>query len=125
VVNTAGFEQSSRVPQPDVSFCRAHPSLTLFSPVSHAVATEFLAGYHGGVARIERREHRGEPILVSWYDHDEGPAIRDIVRVAEDEGRIASIRFYFFCPEVIAEVAGELGLPWRSNGYGYWPRHDV
>jgi hypothetical protein len=27
------------------------------------------------------REHRGEPILVSWYDHDEGPAVRDVIRL--------------------------------------------
>lgn len=97
---------------------------SLFSPVSHAVAAEFLAGYRGGVARAERREHRGEPILVSWYDHDEGPAVRDVVRLTQEEGRVASIRFYFFCPEVIAEITGELGLPCRSNGYRYWARES-
>jgi Sigma-70 region 2 len=25
-------------------------------------------------------------------------------------------------PEVLAEVCGELKVPWRSNGYRYWPR---
>jgi RNA polymerase sigma-70 factor (ECF subfamily) len=97
---------------------------SLFSPISHAVAAEFLAGYRGGLARAERREHRGEPILVSWYDHDEGPAVRDVIRLTEEEGHIASIRFYFFCPEVIAEVAGELGVNWRANGYRYWPKES-
>jgi RNA polymerase sigma-70 factor (ECF subfamily) len=95
---------------------------SLLSPISHAVATEFLGGYRGGLARAERKEHRGEPILVSWYDHEEGPAVRDVIRLTQEEGRVASIRFYFFCPEVIAEVAGEHGLPWRSNGYRYWPK---
>ena len=98
---------------------------SLFSPISHAVAVEFLAGYRGGLARAERREHRGEPILVSWYDHDEGPVVRDVIRITEEEGRVASIRFYFFCPEVIAEISGELGLPWRSNGYRYWPKESA
>ena len=54
---------------------------SVFSPISHAVAAEFLNGYRGGVGRAERREHRGEPILVSWYDHDEGPAVRDVIRL--------------------------------------------
>src|SRR5437870_1845261 len=36
VVNTAGFEQGSRVPQPDVFFCRAHSSLTHMKPSDHA-----------------------------------------------------------------------------------------
>jgi RNA polymerase sigma-70 factor, ECF subfamily len=92
----------------------------LFSPISHAVAGEWLLGYRGGLARAEKGSYRGEPILVSWYDHDEGPAVRDVIRVTEDEGRVASIRFYFFCPEVIAEVSAEIGLPCRSNGYRYW-----
>jgi RNA polymerase sigma-70 factor (ECF subfamily) len=95
---------------------------SLFSPLSHAVAAEYLSGYRGGPARAERREHRGEPILVSWYDHDEGPAVRDVIRITEEEGRVTSVKFYFFCPDVIAEIAGEIDLPWRSNGYRYWPK---
>jgi RNA polymerase sigma-70 factor (ECF subfamily) len=93
---------------------------SLFSPISHAVAAEWLSGYRGGLPRAEKKLYRGEPILVSWYDHDEGPAVRDVIRVTEDEGRLASIRVYFFCPEVIAEVSAEIGLPCRSNGYRYW-----
>ena len=27
---------------------------------------------------------------------------------------------YFFTPDVIAEVCGELGVPFRTNGYRYW-----
>ena len=94
---------------------------SLFSPVSHAVASEFLSGYTGGVGRVERRECRGEAILINWYDHDEGPAVRDVIRLTEADGRVATIRSYFFCPDVIAEICGELDLPWRSNGYRYWP----
>ena len=93
---------------------------SLFSPISHAVATRWLTGYRGAVARAEKKLYRGEPILVSWYDHDEGPAVRDVIRIVEDGGAVAAIRFYFFCPDVIGEVAGELDLPWKSNGYRYW-----
>ena len=95
---------------------------SLFSPVSHAVDAAFLDGYRGGTARVEHRDYRGEPMLVSWYDHDDGPAVRDVIRIAGEDDRVAWIKFYFFCPEVIAEICGELGIPWRSNGYRYWPK---
>ena len=94
---------------------------SLFSPISHAVAAEFLHGYRGGVARGERQTYRGEPILVTWYDHDEGPLVRDVVRIVADGDRVASVRLYFFCPDVVADVCGELGVPCRSNGYRYRP----
>jgi RNA polymerase sigma-70 factor, ECF subfamily len=95
---------------------------SLFSRISHAVTAEFLSGYGGGVGRVERRHYRGESILVNWYDHDEGPAVRDVLRLTEEDGRVATIASYFFCPDVIAEVCGELAVPWRSNGYRYWPK---
>jgi RNA polymerase sigma-70 factor (ECF subfamily) len=94
---------------------------TLCSTLSHAVAAEFLSGYSGGVARAEKADYRGEPILTVWYEHDQGSAVRDVVRLAVEADRIASIRFHFFSPDVIADVCAELGLPWRSNGYRYWP----
>ena len=93
----------------------------LFSPISHAVDVEFRRGDRGGVAHAERRPYRDEPILVSWYDHDDGRVVRDVVRIATDGERVASIKFYFFSPDVVGEICGELGLPWRSNGYRYWP----
>ena len=92
-----------------------------FSPISHAVDVEFRRGDRGGVAHAERRPYRDEPILVSWYDHDDGRVVRDVVRIATDGERVASIKFYFFSPDVVGEICGELGLPWRSNGYRYWP----
>jgi len=38
--------------------------------------------------------------------------------------RIAGVRYHFFSPDIIAEVCSELQLPWRSNGYRYWPLGD-
>ena len=98
---------------------------SLFSPISHAVAADLRRGDRGGVARVERGAYRGEPVLITWWDHEQGPVVRDIVRLDCESDRIASIRFYFFCPDVVAEVCGELGLPWRSNGYRYWPAADA
>jgi RNA polymerase sigma-70 factor (ECF subfamily) len=70
-------------------------------------------------ARVEIREVRGEPMLVSWYQHRDGhAAVRAVTRVEVDaeSGRVSRMWNYFFTPEVIAEVCGELGLPHRTNG---------
>jgi RNA polymerase sigma-70 factor, ECF subfamily len=58
--------------------------------------------------------------LTSWYDHQGGPKVRDVVRFDFDRDRIARIRYHFFSPDVLAEVCAELEVPWQSNGYRYW-----
>lgn len=63
---------------------------------------------------------RGEPMIVSWYQHDDGEAVRAITRVEVVEGRISRLRNYFFTPDFIEDVCGEIELPFRSNGYRYW-----
>jgi RNA polymerase sigma-70 factor (ECF subfamily) len=69
-------------------------------------------------ARLELRPHRGELLLVSWYAHRDGEVVRAISRVelSEDRERIARLRNYYYTPEVIAELCGELDLPYRTNG---------
>jgi RNA polymerase sigma-70 factor (ECF subfamily) len=82
-------------------------------------------------ARLELRPHRGEILLLSWYAHRDGEFVRAVSRVELADpgengegggggggggGEIAHLRNYFFTPEVIAEVCGELGLPYRVNG---------
>jgi len=94
---------------------------TLFSPLSHAVQPAFLKGYRGGTPRAEVREYQGEAVLLCWYDHDEGPRVRDAVRFEVDGDRVSRIRYHFFSPDVLAEVCSELNVPWCSNGYRYWP----
>ena len=70
-------------------------------------------------ARFEVRSVRGEPLLLSWYQHRDGEeAVRAVSRVEIDpeSGRISRLWNYFFTPEVIAEVCAEIGLPHRTNG---------
>jgi RNA polymerase sigma-70 factor, ECF subfamily len=69
-------------------------------------------------ARLELRAHRGEFLLISWYAHRDGEFVRAITRaeLSADGDRIARLRNYFFTPEVIAELCGELDLPCRTNG---------
>jgi RNA polymerase sigma-70 factor (ECF subfamily) len=70
--------------------------------------------------RVEARLHRGEWILVHWYAHTDGEAVRAITRVESSEDKLARVRNYFFTPDVLAEICGELNLPFRPNGYRYW-----
>ncbi len=69
-------------------------------------------------ARLELRFHRGEHLLLSWYAHRDGDFVRavSLVELSDDGERIARLRNYFFTPEVIAELCGELDLPCRTNG---------
>ena len=91
---------------------------TLFSSLSHAVAPALLAG-NRDQARTEVREVHGEPVLLFWYDHDAGPVVRDVCRLTGADDHVATVRYYFFSPDVVADVCEELGLPWRTNGYRY------
>jgi len=79
-----------------------------------------LEGYLPEPPRVEVREHRGERILLYWYAHRDGEAVRSVARAASDGDHLAHLRHYFFIPDVIAEVCGELGVPFRTNGYRYW-----
>jgi len=70
----------------------------------------------GGIRRAERRIYRGEPIIVHWLRRDGSEAIREIDRLEEEDGHVARIRDYSYCPETLSEVAAELGLPVRTQG---------
>jgi len=67
--------------------------------------------------RADVRIHRGEPVLLLWYAHADGEAVRAINRIACDGDRIAGVRNYFYTPDCIAEICSELGVPFRINGY--------
>lgn len=70
--------------------------------------------------RAEVRLYRGEPIMLLWYQHQNGEAVRAINRVETDGDRVAGVQNYFFNPDFLAEVCTELGVPFRPNGYRFW-----
>lgn len=70
--------------------------------------------------RVEAVFHRGEWLLLHWYQHEDGEAVRAVTRVEPDADRVARLHNYFFNPDFIAEICGELGVPWRSNGYRWF-----
>ncbi len=80
------------------------------------MAPRFVQGVLPNPPRLELRMHRGEALLLSWYAHDDGEAVRAITRAELEDGRIARLRNYFFTPEFLIEVCRELGVPCKVNG---------
>lgn len=80
----------------------------------------FMQGVLPSAPRVEAREHRGEWLLLHWYQHLDGDAVRAITRVEPGGDRVARLQNYFFTPDSIDEVCAELGLPFRPNGYRWW-----
>jgi RNA polymerase sigma-70 factor (ECF subfamily) len=84
------------------------------------IAPQFRRGLLASPPRLELRTHRGEGLLLAWFAHDDGEAVRGISRVSVVGDRIAHMRTYLHQPEVLAELCTELAVPFRSNGYRYW-----
>lgn len=84
------------------------------------IEARFIQGVLPTSPRVEAREHRGEWLLLHWYAHRDGEAVRAVTRVASVTDRVAALRNYFFTPDFIGEICAELGVPFRSNGYRWW-----
>jgi RNA polymerase sigma-70 factor, ECF subfamily len=72
--------------------------------------------------RAEVHDLDGEPLMVLWEAPADGSApaaVADVIRVETADGRIARMRWYYFCPETITEVAHRLSLPARPRGYRF------
>jgi RNA polymerase sigma-70 factor (ECF subfamily) len=63
--------------------------------------------------------YRGETLVALWYDADGQRVLRDLLRVETSGAKIARVRYYYFCPEVLQAVGHELGIPVRTQGYCY------
>jgi RNA polymerase sigma-70 factor, ECF subfamily len=70
-------------------------------------------------ARLERREFEGEPILLGFCTRRGREALESIIRLEEQDGRIARIRAYAFCPETMRAVGTALGLRVRTGLYRF------
>jgi RNA polymerase sigma-70 factor (ECF subfamily) len=89
------------------------------------IEARFAQGVLATPPRVEAVAHRGEWLLLHWYAHEGGEAVRGVTRVEPDADRVAHVHHYFFNPDFIGEVCGELGVPWRSNGYRWFlPQGD-
>lgn len=70
--------------------------------------------------RVEARFHRGRWILVHWYQHQDREAVRAFTSVEFEGERIAELRNYFYNPDFISDLGGELDVPVRVNGRRWW-----
>jgi RNA polymerase sigma-70 factor (ECF subfamily) len=70
--------------------------------------------------RAEVRVYRGESIVLVWYAHEDGEYVRAVNRIETDNDAVVYLANYFFTPELIAEICGELRVPCRSNGHRWW-----
>jgi RNA polymerase sigma-70 factor, ECF subfamily len=92
----------------------------LFGEPSSAIAPEHRAGLLARPPRLELRVHRGEPLLLGWFAHDDGEAVRAISRVVLEAERIAHLKTYLHSSDVLAEICRELDVPFKASGYRYW-----
>ena len=67
--------------------------------------------------RLERVEFEGEPIRLKFATRWGSEALEVVLRLEEQDGRIARIRAYGFCPETVAAVGDALGLSVRTGLY--------
>lgn len=88
------------------------------------IAPELIEGDLGRAPRCEVLAYRAGWLLLFWFDDVRGSVVRCVMTADADapNGRIRQVRNYFFSPDVLAEVCSELGLPYRVNGYRYWPQ---
>ncbi len=90
--------------------------------VSGGMEARFMQGVVPTAPRVEARAHRGGWVLLHWYAHHDGEAVRALTRIEADGDRVAHLQNYFFNPDLVAEVCGELGgvAKSRSNGNRWW-----
>ncbi len=83
--------------------------------------------------RAERGELEGEPILLWFVTRRGREALEVVFRFEEQDGRIARLRTYAFCPETMRAVGKALGVRVRTGLYraptpapgAYWPASDA
>jgi RNA polymerase sigma-70 factor (ECF subfamily) len=67
--------------------------------------------------RVESRIYRGEPILLAFRKTESGEALEEVWRLEANDGLVARIRDYCFCPETVVAIGSEFGLPTIRGGY--------
>jgi RNA polymerase sigma-70 factor (ECF subfamily) len=105
---------------PQAARNRVLPGMLFGSQKMAELDTRLIHGVLPASPRCEVRIHRGEPLLLHFYAHVDGEAVRAITRLETDGDRVARIQNYFYTPDFIAEVCRELDVPFRVNGYNYW-----
>jgi RNA polymerase sigma-70 factor (ECF subfamily) len=69
--------------------------------------------------RMQRAFCGGEPVALGFTTRQGKEALEQVMRFDEQDGRIARLRGYAFCPETIQEIGAELGLRVRTGLYRF------
>lgn len=85
-----------------------------------AIPVELRRGALPTTPRIELRWHQDRWLLLTWYAHEDGEAVRAVTTFGCDGDKIARIDNYFFSPDLFDELSRELGVRVRSNGRRWW-----
>ncbi len=84
----------------------------------------FGADFEGGalpdLPRVEARLHRGRWLLLHWYKHADGEAIRAVSTLELEGDRVSRAQNYFYNVDFLRDIAGELNVPVRVNGHRWW-----
>jgi RNA polymerase sigma-70 factor, ECF subfamily len=66
---------------------------------------------------LECRELAGEPLVIHLTGTESDPILEEVWRFEEDEGKIARIKDYCYCPETLTELGAQLNLQVITHGY--------
>ena len=69
--------------------------------------------------RAERVVYNGEPIILVFHQRKTIEYLEIVVRLEEEDGMVASLRSYGFCPEVMREIGETLGHRVNTGLYRY------
>ena len=72
----------------------------------------------GGEAwRAEAKTFEGETVLLLWTGAGDAAVVSSLLKLEAVQGAAARMRYYYFCPQVLAAIGADLGLPVRDNGH--------
>jgi RNA polymerase sigma-70 factor (ECF subfamily) len=58
-------------------------------------------------------------LVIRLVDNSGVASVNDLMRLDTEAGKVRSIRWYYFCPNFLTELAAELGEPVILNGHRY------
>jgi RNA polymerase sigma-70 factor (ECF subfamily) len=80
---------------------------------------EWPAAFQYESSRLERAVYLGEPIALGLVVRRGREALEQVMRFEEQDGSVACIRTYAFCPEAMRELGEALGRRVRTGLYRY------
>lgn len=65
------------------------------------------------------QEVASEPVVLVFRDHGQGTVLEEIWRFESDDGALARVTDYGFCPDLVRHVAEDLDVPFGFVGYRF------